>query len=146
MEITKEFTFDSAHQLPGHKGKCSRLHGHTYRLIVAVEGEPVSDRDSSDDGMVMDFGDLKEIVKEHVVDRLDHRFISSGDEPIVRDLRTFDEENRLFGKDGIFLLGRRTTVENIAQWIFDVLVLYIPNLAYVTLYETPTSSVTIRRK
>ena len=67
MRVTKRFRFEAAHHLPGYEGKCARPHGHGYRLEVTVEG-PVRD-----DGLVFDFYDLKRIVRERVVDRLDHR-------------------------------------------------------------------------
>ncbi|MBU6998421.1 MAG: 6-carboxytetrahydropterin synthase QueD [Theionarchaea archaeon] len=67
--LSREFTFDAAHSLPGYPGKCARIHGHTYTLIVTVEG----DLDQS--GMVMDFFTIKEIV-ERVVAPLDHHYLN----------------------------------------------------------------------
>jgi 6-pyruvoyltetrahydropterin/6-carboxytetrahydropterin synthase len=67
MRVTKRFRFESAHHLPGYPGKCARPHGHGYRLEVTVAG-PIRD-----DGLVFDFYDLKRIVTERVIDRLDHR-------------------------------------------------------------------------
>lgn len=67
MLVSKEFTFDSAHFLTKYHGKCENLHGHTYRLRVTVEG-PVNE-----DGMVVDFKELKALVKEKVVERYDHQ-------------------------------------------------------------------------
>lgn len=69
MEVTKIFTFDSAHYLPEHKGKCKNLHGHTYHLHVTVEGE------INKEGFVIDFGSLKEIMTP-VIDRLDHGYLN----------------------------------------------------------------------
>ncbi len=66
MLIIKKFTFDAAHYLPSYNGKCERLHGHTYRLAVKVEGTP------DGEGMVIDFGGLKHIVQEAVLRQLDH--------------------------------------------------------------------------
>jgi len=68
--ITRVSTFDAAHQLPWHPGKCRRLHGHTYRLEVSVEG-PVGDR-----GIVWDFADLDALVQREVIDRFDHRYLN----------------------------------------------------------------------
>jgi len=67
MLVSKEFTFDSAHFLTKYHGKCENLHGHTYRLRVTVSG-PVQE-----DGMVLDFKELKGLVKERVIDRYDHQ-------------------------------------------------------------------------
>ena len=66
VEVTKEFTFDSCHQLLGYKGACERLHGHTYKLQVTVKGTP------DYRGMVLDFKELKSICKLHIVEHLDH--------------------------------------------------------------------------
>ncbi len=70
MLIYKEFKFDSAHNLISYKGKCERLHGHTYKMRVTLKGEPDSE------GMIMDFLDIKKIVNEHVIAKLDHNYIN----------------------------------------------------------------------
>ena len=72
IRLTKEFTFEAAHMLEGYDGLCREIHGHSYRLFVTVKGEPQSDPNSPKLGMVMDFGVLKHIVNEQIVDRLDH--------------------------------------------------------------------------
>lgn len=70
MILIKEFEFDAAHNLIHYHGKCERLHGHTYKLVVKLEGEP------DKEGMIYDFIDLKKIVKERVVDKFDHAYIN----------------------------------------------------------------------
>lgn len=70
MIILKEFEFDAAHYLPQYNGKCERLHGHTYKLVVKVKGTP------DHEGMVIDFTKLKALVKEKVVDHLDHQLLN----------------------------------------------------------------------
>ena len=75
IRLTKEFTFEAAHMLEGYDGLCREIHGHSYRLFVTIKGEPVSDPDSPKLGMVMDFGILKRIVNEQIVERLDHSFM-----------------------------------------------------------------------
>lgn len=70
LSITREFTFDAAHQLTNYYGKCEQLHGHTYRLQVTLEGEIQSN------GMVIDFVVLKRMVNKHIVDKLDHTFLN----------------------------------------------------------------------
>ncbi|MDR1021835.1 MAG: 6-carboxytetrahydropterin synthase [Prevotellaceae bacterium] len=72
VRITKEFSFEMAHQLEGYNGQCSNIHGHSYRLLVTVCGTPVDDAHSPKYGMVMDFTDLKKIVSEHIVSKLEH--------------------------------------------------------------------------
>jgi 6-pyruvoyltetrahydropterin/6-carboxytetrahydropterin synthase len=66
-----EFTFAAAHRLPRYEGPCFRMHGHNYRMLVAVEGE-VDPRT----GMVADFGRIQAIVQEHVLARVDHRTLN----------------------------------------------------------------------
>jgi 6-pyruvoyltetrahydropterin/6-carboxytetrahydropterin synthase len=70
MLVTKEFTFDSAHFLTNYYGKCERMHGHTYRLQVTVEGKVQSN------GLVIDFVVLKRVVKKHVLQKLDHQVLN----------------------------------------------------------------------
>ena len=66
MLLVKEFNFDCAHFLPEYKGKCETLHGHTYKLVVKLNGRPAPD------GMIMDFAELKQIVEAEVIDKIDH--------------------------------------------------------------------------
>jgi len=119
MYLTKSFTFDSAHNLTGYEGSCENLHGHTYKLDVAVSG-PLSD-----DGMVVDFHDLKTIVKKNIIEKLDHQYLNE-------------------------LLPMRTTCENISFWIWEELEPYIElincKLEKITLYETADSKVDIVRE
>ena len=75
IRLTKEFSFESAHALWGYDGKCREVHGHSYKLLVTVKGEPISDPESPKLGMVMDFGALKRIVNEQIVSRFDHAFV-----------------------------------------------------------------------
>ena len=75
IRLTKEFSFEAAHMLEGYDGLCREIHGHSYRLFVTIKGEPMSDPDSPKLGMVMDFGLLKRIVNEQIVERLDHSFM-----------------------------------------------------------------------
>lgn len=92
--ITIATTFSAAHRLPDHEGKCFRLHGHTYGLEVTVEGVPQQSGPAS--GMVMDFAELRRLVGEIIVDRLDHQLL-----------------NEIFD----FV----PTVEAVASWIFTCL-------------------------
>lgn len=74
--IGKTFTFDAAHQLPLHDGKCRNLHGHTYRVEVTVKSEVITTGSKS--GMVVDFGDIKAVWKEHIEPLVDHRFLNDS--------------------------------------------------------------------
>lgn len=81
IRITKKFDFEAGHALYGYDGKCKNLHGHSYKLHVTVIGEPINDPDNVKYGMVIDFGDLKNIVKEQIIDIFDHAMIFNADSP-----------------------------------------------------------------
>jgi len=75
IRVTKEFTFEAAHALAGYDGPCRNIHGHSYQLSVTVTGSPVTDPASPKLGMVMDFGDLKKLIKKQIVDPFDHALL-----------------------------------------------------------------------
>ncbi|MBS3886183.1 MAG: 6-carboxytetrahydropterin synthase QueD [Dethiobacter sp.] len=109
LSITKTFNFDSAHWLTDYEGSCGQLHGHRFKLEITVAGELV-------DGMVMDFGELKEIVKP-VVEQLDHKCLNH-------------------------ILPFRTTAENILGYVVNEVAGKLParvSLKKARLWETPTS-------
>lgn len=79
IRLTKEFDFETAHALDGYSGKCKDIHGHSYHLRVTVIGEPSQDCQLSDCGMVVDFGDIKQVVRDFVYEEFDHRLILRED-------------------------------------------------------------------
>ena len=81
IRITKEFRFEAAHALKGYDGPCRNIHGHSYELSVTIIGEPVTEMDSPKKGMVIDFSELKKIIKKSVIDPFDHSLILSSDFP-----------------------------------------------------------------
>ncbi len=81
IRVTKQFTFETAHALYGYDGKCKNIHGHSYKLDVTVIGDPITDTSHVKCGMVIDFGDLKKIVKSEVVDVWDHAIILNRNTP-----------------------------------------------------------------
>jgi len=83
IRITKQFSFETGHALYGYDGKCKNVHGHSYRLDVTVIGRPISDNTHVKFGMVIDFSDLKKIVKEEIVDVFDHATIFNKNTPHV---------------------------------------------------------------
>ena len=83
IRITKKFTFETGHALYGYDGKCKNVHGHSYKLYVTVIGEPIKDKDNVKHGMVIDFSDLKSIVKKEVVEGFDHSIIFNQNTPHV---------------------------------------------------------------
>lgn len=132
MNITKEFTFDSAHQLVGHSSKCKNVHGHTYRVQINFSREnALSAKESqSAEGMVFDFGDVKKGLAP-LLDRMDHAFLAQGNEPILSELDT-----------KAVLFGFRTTAENMADFIcwYSTEVFSDVDIDSVRLWETPSGS------
>jgi 6-pyruvoyltetrahydropterin/6-carboxytetrahydropterin synthase len=82
VRVTKEFRFESAHALWGYDGACRNIHGHSYELSVTVSGTPITDPASAKLGMVMDFGDLKRIIRERIVDPFDHALLLNANAPL----------------------------------------------------------------
>lgn len=89
IRLTKIFHFEMAHALYGYDGPCKNIHGHSYELEVTIGGEPLNDPSHPKHGMIMDFSDLKAIVKEQIVDRLDHALLLNGNSP-HRDIPELD--------------------------------------------------------
>ena len=83
IRITKKFSFETGHALYGYDGKCRNVHGHSYKLSVTVIGNPISDSSHVKFGMVIDFSDLKKIVKEEIVDVFDHATVFNRNTPHV---------------------------------------------------------------
>ncbi|PJG83055.1 6-carboxytetrahydropterin synthase QueD [Caviibacterium pharyngocola] len=132
FKVSKEFSFDMAHLLDGHDGKCQNLHGHTYKLQVEVQGELHSS--GAKKGMVIDFADVKQIVKQQILDPMDHAFIydtTSERECKIAALLT-ELQSKTFG------IPTRTTAEEMARFIFNRLKPILP-ISAVRLWETPTS-------
>jgi len=116
VQIRKQFRFEAAHVLPHHPGKCSRLHGHSYRLDVAIEGGLQSDGPAR--GMVLDFDEISAVVKPAVVERLDHSSLND--------------------------LMPNPTAEHIAQWIWRELSGKLAGLAEIVVWETQTACAVVR--
>lgn len=83
IRITKQFSFETGHALYGYDGKCKNVHGHSYKLSVTVIGQPITDTSNVKYGMVIDFGDLKKIVKEEIVDVFDHATVFNQNTPHI---------------------------------------------------------------
>ncbi|MEW9109534.1 MAG: 6-carboxytetrahydropterin synthase QueD [Cytobacillus gottheilii] len=123
--VSKEFTFDAAHHLHCYEGKCKNLHGHTYKVVFGISGFV------DEVGLVIDFGDIKEIWKEEIEIYLDHRYLNE----------TLPKMN--------------TTAENMVVWIYEKMVESLNKrsnqykdsvVEFVRLYETPTSFAEVRRE
>lgn len=83
IRITKQFNFETGHALYGYDGKCKNVHGHSYKLSVTVIGSPITDNSNVKYGMVIDFTDLKKIVKEEIVDVFDHATVFNKNTPHI---------------------------------------------------------------
>lgn len=134
LKVAKEFSFDMAHLLDGHDGKCQNLHGHTYKLQVIVSGE--TEDNGAKKGMVIDFADLQRAVNELIISPMDHAFIY--DQSSERETKIAQLLQQLNSKT--FALPVRSTAENLAQFIFQRLKENVGfHLHSVRLWETPTS-------
>lgn len=83
IRITKQFSFETGHALYGYDGKCRNVHGHSYKLHVTVIGKPLSDKNHVKFGMVIDFSDLKAIVKKEIVSVFDHATVFNKNTPHI---------------------------------------------------------------
>lgn len=107
IRLTKEFKFEMAHALKGYNGPCRHIHGHSYELWVTVIGTPLQNDSSPKNGMLVDFGDLKKIVRNTIVDSFDHALVlnrESADEFLPL-------KSEVFGKT--ILVDYQPTSENL---------------------------------
>ncbi len=138
IRLTKEFGFELAHALYGHDGLCKNIHGHSYKLFVTVIGEPIADMNSPKYGMVMDFSDLKKIVKEEIVDRLDHSLMINNktSQAKIKEALSGIVSLRIVDVD------YQTTCENMVVDFAERIKNRLPegvNLHSIKLHETATS-------
>ena len=136
IRITKAFRFEMAHALKGYDGLCRNIHGHTYELMVTVLGKPISDETSPKLGMVMDFGDLKKIVKEVIVNKYDHSLVLFNKMPdsLIAELKN--------NFDRIILKDYNPTSELMLLDFAEIIQKHLPEnitLKHLLLRETTTS-------
>ena len=136
VRVTKEFHFEMAHALWNYDGACKNIHGHSYRLFVTILGKPLEDEYNPKFGMVMDFNDIKTIVKTNVVDMLDHALVvykkAEGD--------SFNAVKAMYQK--VYAFDFQPTCENLVIYIAELLKEKLPQditLYSIKLYETATS-------
>jgi len=137
IRITKQFSFETAHALYGYDGKCRNLHGHSYKLSVTVVGTPIEDINHAKLGMVIDFGDLKKIVKEDIEDVFDHATVFNKNTPHVELAKELEQR----GHD-IILVDYQPTTENMVVDFSQKIKARLPkNIALhsLRLQETETS-------
>jgi len=107
IRITKQFTFETGHALYGYDGKCRNVHGHSYKLSVTVIGSPITDSSHVKFGMVIDFSDLKKIVREEIVEVFDHATVFNKNTPHVELAKELEERGH-----HVILVDYQPTSEN----------------------------------
>ena len=137
IRITKQFSFETGHALYGYDGKCKNVHGHSYKLSVTVIGSPIEDRSNVKFGMVIDFSDLKKIVKEEIVDIFDHATVFNETTPhieLAKELKSRGHE--------VILVDYQPTSENMVVDFAEKIISRLPQeikLFSLKLQETDTS-------
>ncbi len=137
IRITKQFNFETGHALYGYDGKCRNVHGHSYKLSVTVIGTPITDTSNVKLGMVIDFGDLKKIVKEEIVDKFDHATVFNKNTPhieLAKELMDRDHQ--------VILADYQPTSENMVIDFASKIIARLPEniqLFSLRLQETETS-------
>lgn len=134
IRVTKIFEFEAAHALDCHDGKCSNIHGHSYKLHVTVIGKPNRSKGDAKDGMVIDFSDIKFIVKSMVVNPFDHALVLEKDSPYLTD--------ELKQRQKLILYDLQPTAENMIIDMVERIQQKMPKeikLFSVKLYETASS-------
>jgi 6-pyruvoyltetrahydropterin/6-carboxytetrahydropterin synthase len=134
IRVTKIFEFEAAHALDCHDGKCSNIHGHSYKLHVTVIGTPNHSKGDPKDGMVIDFSDIKRIVKTMVVGPFDHALVLEKDSPYLTE--------ELKERQKLILYDIQPTAENMIIDMVNRINSKIPKgiqLHNVKLYETASS-------
>ena len=140
MLITRRLEFDAGPRIPSHNSQCKHLHGHRYAIEITLSGDIIATEGLSEQGMVMDFSDVKRIAKEKLVDAWDHAFlVYRGDRTVCDFLASLPEHKTV-------ILDAVPTAENLAQAAFNILApayrdIYGNHLRLerVRLYETPNN-------
>ncbi len=138
MLITRRLEFDAGHRISTHNSQCRHLHGHRYVLEITLSGDIISDQGVAEQGMVMDFSEVKRIAKSVLVDKWDHAFlVFSGDVRVMQFLQSLEDHKTI-------VLDVQPTAENLVLIAFDILDEAYQDtygnhlkLEHVRLYETP---------
>jgi 6-pyruvoyltetrahydropterin/6-carboxytetrahydropterin synthase len=134
LKLTKIFHFETAHAIHGYEGACKNIHGHSYELHVTVTADTFSDDFIQAPGFVIDFKEIKKVVKEQVIVNLDHKLLLSK-QFITENKYTSQQEN-------IMVWEIEPTAENLLLYIKKILTSSLPafvQLSYLKLYETKDS-------
>ena len=115
VSIRRWVETDTGHRIPNHKSKCRNLHGHRYRWEVELEGEVVTQEGASEEGMLIDFGDVSKILEEKIHDVVDHAFIVYiGDTETRQAISVMGEDHKTLVVEFV------PTAENLAKWAFSI--------------------------
>jgi 6-pyruvoyltetrahydropterin/6-carboxytetrahydropterin synthase len=140
MQITTRLEFDAGHRIPSHKSQCRNLHGHRYAIEITLSGDIIRQDGLSENGMVMDFSDVKEIARRTVVDIWDHAFLVYKEDAVILDFLNTLPDHKTVVMDSV------PTAENMAAQAFRILRSEYHDsygnhlkLERVRLYETPNS-------
>jgi 6-pyruvoyltetrahydropterin/6-carboxytetrahydropterin synthase len=134
IRLTRRFDFEAAHSLAGYDGVCRHIHGHSYNLYVTVTGTPSTNVNDPKLGMVMDFGIIKQIVQENIIDRFDHCIMMRKNSPLSSEIK--NEYYR------VELFDFQPTCENILLYFVEILKNMLPgtvSLHSLKLSETGSS-------
>jgi len=137
IRITKQFSFETGHALYGYDGKCKNVHGHSYKLSVTVIGKPIQDNNNVKFGMVIDFTDLKKIVKDEIVDVFDHATVFNKNTPHVELAKELADRDH-----NVLLVDYQPTSEMMVIDFANKIKKYLPEniqLHSLKLQETDTS-------
>ncbi|AVR96836.1 6-carboxytetrahydropterin synthase QueD [Pseudoduganella armeniaca] len=115
LTITRKLEFDAGHRIPDHKSQCRNLHGHRYTLEITLTGQVITAEGNSDNGMIMDFSDVKAIAKAHLVDVWDHAFLVYDKDTAVKEFLASLPNHKTV------VIDRIPTVENLAAVAFGIL-------------------------
>ena len=138
ITITRKLEFDAGHRIPDHNSQCRNLHGHRYTLEITLTGQVVEHEGYADNGMIMDFSDVKALARTNLVDLWDHAFlVYEKDTKVLEFLQSMPNHKTV-------VLNRVPTVENLAKIAFDILKPVYQDrfstglaLSKIKLFETP---------
>jgi len=136
IRVTKEFSFEMAHALWNYDGPCRNVHGHSYRLFVTLTGTPAIDQQNPKNGMVIDFTDIKNIVKKEIINVFDHSTTVSGS----YDHKKLDAFKMMLGN--VIVVDYQPTCENLVADFASRIKKHLPDqvvLHSLKLYETASS-------
>ena len=140
MKITKIIQWDMGHRIQNHRSICRGLHGHRYKAEICIEGSIITEKGLSEEGMVMDFADLKKISNDLILNKMDHGFmVHDEDAEMINFFKNHSGHKPV-------IVPFVPTAENVSKFIYEELekeIVKLENknikLSYIKLWETPTS-------